>query len=153
MQKEEIPIYSDDAINERYYGKLQGLNKQAMREKYGEEQVHLWRRSFDIRPPGGESLKDTCRRSVPYFVHHIMPYIRNGKHILIAAHGNSLRAIIKHIDNISDEKIPNLELPTGKPIIYKLTNDKLRRQKHLHTFTRPTHWHHKHKPSKKKRRN
>ncbi len=137
----EIPIYSSDAINERYYGKLQGLNKNDARQKWGEEQVFIWRRSFDIRPPGGESLKDVCKRVIPYFEKEIMKFVKQGKTVIVSAHGNSLRAIIKHVDNISDKDIPNLELPTGKPTIYVWKNNKLEKESHEHTFTRPVHWH------------
>ena len=129
LDKNEIPIYSSSKINERYYGKLQGLDKDAMRKKYGEKKVHIWRRSYDIPPPDGECLKDTCKRSIPYFTKEIMPHVKKGKNVIVAAHGNSLRGIIKHIENISDEDIPNLELPTGKPVIYNYSNGKLRKEK------------------------
>ena len=137
--KNEIPIYSDDAINERYYGALQGKNKDAMRKKYGEEQVFKWRRSYDIRPPKGESLKDVYKRSVPYFKKEIIPKLKKGD-VVVSAHGNSMRAIIKYLDNISDEKIPFLELPTGKLIIYKYQKGKLVRMKNKHSFNRKTTW-------------
>lgn len=139
LDKYEVPVYTSSEINERYYGKLQGLNKDATRKKYGDEKVHIWRRSFDIRPPGGESLKDTCKRAIPYFQKVIMPHVRAGKNVIVSAHGNSLRAIIKYIDTISDEKIPNLELPTGKPIIYKYARGKLTKEIE-HSFDRPLHW-------------
>ncbi|MBW3002752.1 2,3-bisphosphoglycerate-dependent phosphoglycerate mutase [Candidatus Woesearchaeota archaeon] len=140
LEKNEIPIYSDTALNERYYGRLQGMNKDAARRKWGKPQVFKWRRSYDIRPPGGECLKDVYKRTVPYFKKVIMPHIRKKKDVIISAHGNSLRALIKYLDNISDEKIPHLELPTGKPIIYKYTKGKLIKEKHKHSFTRPVHW-------------
>ncbi len=140
LDKREIPVFTDMALNERYYGKLQGLNKDQTRKKYGEKQVHIWRRSYDIPPPSGESLKDTCKRATPYFTKEIMPYVKKGKNVIISAHGNSLRAIIKHIENISDEEIPNLELPTGKPFIYKYERGKLKPEKHIHSFNRPVHW-------------
>lgn len=140
LTDKEIPIYSDTALNERYYGKLQGLNKEDTKKKYGEEQVFFWRRGYDVSPPGGESLKDTVKRSVPYFVKKIMPQIKKGKNVIISAHGNSLRAIIKHIDKISDKDIPNLELPTGKPIIYKYEKGKLVKENHKHTYNRPIKW-------------
>ena len=114
----EIPIYMSPDLAERYYGDLQGLNKQKMREKYGEEQVHLWRRSYDIRPPNGESLKDTCERTTPYYEKHILKDLQEGKTVLVSAHGNSLRSITKFVENISDQEIPNVEIPTGIPIIY-----------------------------------
>lgn len=146
----EIPIYSHDALNERYYGKLQGLDKDETRKKYGEKKVFLWRRSFDIKPPSGESLKDTIARAVPYFKRKIMPEVKRGKNVIVSAHGNSLRGIIKHIENISDKDIPNLELPTGKPLIYKYEKGRLVRDNHTHSFNRPVHWTFKHKHAKKK---
>jgi 2,3-bisphosphoglycerate-dependent phosphoglycerate mutase len=129
IEKGEIPVYSDSALNERWYGDLQGKNKEAAREEFGEEQVHLWRRSWDVPPPNGESLKDTTTRTIPYFQKTILPRIQEGKTVIVSAHGNSLRAIIKHLENISDEDIPGLELPTGKPIRYTFDNN---------TFTRET---------------
>jgi 2,3-bisphosphoglycerate-dependent phosphoglycerate mutase len=140
LSKFEIPIFSNSDLNERYYGKLQGLDKDKARKKFGKEQVFKWRRSFDIPPPNGESLKDTCKRAIPYFKKKIMPHVLAGKNVIIAAHGNSLRGIIKHIDQISDEEIPNLELPTGLPIIYKHLRGKLVKENHIHSFDRPIHW-------------
>jgi len=140
LEKYEIPVYSSEALNERYYGKLQGMNKNAARRKWGKQQVFKWRRSWDIAPPGGEALKDTYKRAVPYFNRKIMPELRKNKDVIISAHGNSLRAIIKYIDNISNENIPHLELPTGKPIIYKYTRGRLIKEKHKHSFKRPIHW-------------
>lgn len=136
----ELPIYSSDKINERYYGELQGLNKDDARAKWGKEKVFQWRRSYNIRPPGGESLKDVVKRSVPYFKNEIMPQVRKHKNVIVTAHGNSLRAIIKYIDNISDEEIPHLELQTGKPIIYEYEGGKLHKLNHIHSFDRPIHW-------------
>ena len=134
IDQNEIPIYSHDHLNERYYGKLQGLNKDKAREKFGEKKVFQWRRSYDVRPPGGESLKDTFNRAVPYFKKQIMPYINQKKNVLIVAHGNSLRAIIKHLDQIPDKDIPHLNLPTGLAIVYKCVKGKLVKQKHIHSF-------------------
>jgi|YNPBryantNP2012_1023418.scaffolds.fasta_scaffold11247_3 2,3-bisphosphoglycerate-dependent phosphoglycerate mutase len=119
----ELPVYQTVELAERYYGDLQGLNKAEMMEKYGKEQVQLWRRSYDVNPPGGESLKDTCNRTIPYYEKHIQPELKTGKNILIVAHGNSLRSIIKHIEKIPDQDIPNVEIPTGVPIIYILDNE------------------------------
>lgn len=116
--KNELPIYQAVDLAERYYGDLQGLNKDETRKKYGDEQVRLWRRSYDISPPGGESLKDTCERTIPYYQRSILPELHAGKNVLIVAHGNSLRSITKYVENISDEKIPEVEIPTGVPIIY-----------------------------------
>ena len=140
MDKREIPIYSHDHLNERYYGKLQGMDKDKARRKYGEKKVFQWRRSYDIKPPGGESLKDTYRRAVPYFKKKILPYVKNKKNVIISAHGNSLRAIIKYLDDIPNEDIPHLNLPTGQAIVYKMIRGKLVRQKHVHSFTRPLCW-------------
>jgi 2,3-bisphosphoglycerate-dependent phosphoglycerate mutase len=114
----EIPVYQSVDLAERYYGDLQGLNKAETMKKYGEYQVHLWRRSYDINPPNGESLKDTCERSIPYYKNHILPELKTGKTVLIIAHGNSLRSITKYVENISDKEIPNVEIPTGIPIVY-----------------------------------
>jgi 2,3-bisphosphoglycerate-dependent phosphoglycerate mutase len=116
--KNEIPIYQAVDLAERYYGDLQGLNKAETKKKFGDEQVHLWRRSYDINPPNGESLKDTCERTIPYYQNHIEPELRAGKNVLIVAHGNSLRSITKYVENISDQEIPSVEIPTGVPIVY-----------------------------------
>ncbi len=117
-QDKEIPIYQSVDLAERYYGDLQGLNKAETMKKYGEAQVHLWRRSYDINPPHGESLKDTCERTIPYYKKNILPELQAGKNVLIVAHGNSLRSITKYVENISDEEIPKVEIPTGVPIVY-----------------------------------
>lgn len=122
FEENEIPVFSNDALNERYYGNLQGQNKQEAKEKFGEEQVFIWRRSYDVQPPGGESLKDTYERTIPYFKEKIVPQLENGKNVIVSAHGNSLRSMIKFIDNISDEDIPKLELATGKPLYYRFEN-------------------------------
>lgn len=140
LSSDEILVHTSKALNERYYGELQGINKQEAREKWGDEQVHLWRRSYDIPPPGGESLKDVYARTVPFFVERILPLVQQGKNVIVSAHGNSLRAIMKHIDNISDEQIPNLELPTGKPIVYRIEGDRLVADNHEHSFERPVFW-------------
>jgi len=116
----ELKILQSKHLAERYYGNLQGLNKDECRKQYGEEQVHIWRRSYDVQPPGGESLKDTLHRVLPFYNKYIVPELEKGRKVLIVAHGNSLRAIIKHLENISDEEIPNYELATGVPIIYDL---------------------------------
>ena len=119
----EIPINKNIALNERNYGSLAGLNKDDARRKWGEEQVHIWRRSFDIPPPDGESLKNTAERVLPYFNEEILPKVINGSNILIAAHGNSLRYLIMQLDNISEADIVNLEIPTGAPIKYIFNED------------------------------
>ena len=123
LNHKEIPIIKNEALNERHYGSLAGLNKDDARKKWGEEQVHIWRRSFDIPPPDGESLKDTADRVLPYFEAEIMPKVISGSSILIAAHGNSLRALIMKLDSISSEDIVKLEIPTGAPIQYEFTPD------------------------------
>lgn len=119
----ELKIIQSKSLAERYYGQLQGLNKDDCRKKWGEEQVHIWRRSFDVQPPGGESLKDTLTRVLPFYNHYVVPELKQGHNILIVAHGNSLRAIIKHLEDISDEEIPNYELATGVPIVYDLDHN------------------------------
>ena len=123
LNHKEIPIIKNEALNERHYGSLAGLNKDDARKKWGQEQVHIWRRSFDIPPPDGESLKDTADRVLPYFETEIMPKVISGSSILIAAHGNSLRALIMKLDSISPEDIVKLEIPTGAPIQYEFTPD------------------------------
>ncbi len=111
------------ALNERDYGDLSGLNKAETAAKYGEEQVHIWRRSYDVPPPGGESLKDTVARALPYFVTDILPRVMAGERVLVAAHGNSLRALIMVLDRLNPESIMKVELNTGEPIIYRLNAD------------------------------
>ncbi len=140
----DIPIYKSWHLNERHYGALQGLNKDETRKKYGEQQVHIWRRSYDVRPPELDSndkryqsmldkyteylphtecLKDTIERVVPYFEEVIKKDLEDGKKVIIVAHGNSLRGLIKYLDNISDSEIVNLEIPTGSPIVYELDDN------------------------------
>lgn len=116
----DLPVTKDKALNERMYGDLQGMNKDDMREKFGAEQVHQWRRSFDIAPPNGESLKDTAERVIPYFDTHIAPLLKAGKNVIVAAHGNSLRALIMHLENLDPEEILKVEIPTGRPKVYEL---------------------------------
>jgi 2,3-bisphosphoglycerate-dependent phosphoglycerate mutase len=113
----------DQALNERDYGELSGLNKDDARAKWGEEQVHIWRRSYDIPPPGGESLKDTAARVLPYYIHRILPQVLGGRRVLVAAHGNSLRALIMAMEGLSGEAIIARELATGVPIVYRLNAD------------------------------
>ncbi len=112
--------HKDQALNERDYGELSGLNKDDARKKWGKEQVHIWRRSFDIPPPGGESLKDTATRVLPYFEASVRPELTAGRRVIVAAHGNSLRALIMHLEGLSGEEILKRELATGVPIIYTL---------------------------------
>ena len=118
INQSDIPIIKDTALNERNYGSLAGLNKDDARKKWGEEQVHIWRRSYDVPPPDGESLKNTAERVLPYFNKEILPKVVSGSNILIAAHGNSLRSLIMQLDQLSKEEILNLEIPTGAPIKY-----------------------------------
>ena len=119
-----IPAYVSEKLNERYYGKLQGLNKEEAKKTFGEEQVKLWRRSYDIAPPGGESLKDTFNRTVPFYKKFIEPELKAGKNILIVSSGNSLRSIVKHIENISDDEITNFEIPFGGLAKYGYNEEK-----------------------------
>jgi len=122
MGQKQLPVYKDAALNERNYGDLQGLNKAETADKYGSDQVTLWRRSFDIAPPGGESLKQTQERVLPYYYEHIEPLLQQGKNILVVAHGNSLRALMMHLENISAEAIAHVDLLTGVPRIYTFDN-------------------------------
>ena len=124
-----LSTIKNQALNERNYGDLAGLNKDDARKRWGDEQVHIWRRSYDIPPPGGESLKDTGERVLPYFMKEIHPHVCKGKNVLVAAHGNSLRSLIKFLDNISDEDIVKLEIPTGAPIHYVIGEDGLVKSK------------------------
>jgi len=113
----------EQALNERDYGDLSGLNKDDARAKWGEEQVHVWRRSYDIAPPGGESLKDTVARVLPYYCQHILPRVLRGERVLVAAHGNSLRALVMILDGLTPDTIPSMELDTGVPLVYRLKAD------------------------------
>lgn len=119
----EIPIVPATALDERYYGDLQGLNKAETAEKYGKEQVQIWRRSFSEKPPGGESLEDTLKRTVPFFKERILTHLKHGDNVLIAAHGNSLRSIIMELDQLTPDEVVKLELDTGVPIIYDIDAD------------------------------
>lgn len=126
MQEEmgtDLPVTQDQALNERDYGDITGMNKDEARKQFGEEQVHIWRRSFDVPPPGGESLKMTAERVLPYFDREILPRVLSGKRILVSAHGNSLRALIMQLEDLSPEEILKRELGTGTPIIYRLDED------------------------------
>ncbi len=118
-----LPEFRDQALNERHYGDLCGLNKDDARKKWGEEQVHLWRRSYDVQPPGGESLKDTVARALPYYCQHILPAVLGGKRVLVSAHGNSLRALVMVLDGMTEKTIPALEIATGVPMVYRLNAD------------------------------
>jgi len=123
LGQEPLETFRNLALNERDYGDLSGLNKDDARKKWGEEQVHKWRRSYDIAPPGGESLKDTGARVWPYYLHVIQPHVLRGETVLVAAHGNSLRALIMALDGMTPEEIVKTELATGVPVIYRLNAD------------------------------
>lgn len=125
LDQEGLPETRDQALNERDYGELTGLNKDDARAKWGEEQVLIWRRSFDVPPPGGESLKDTLARSLPYYMHIIQPHVLDGKSVLVAAHGNSLRSLIMAIEGLTPKQILARELDTGVPVYYKLKANSL----------------------------
>ena len=127
MNQADIATIKDQSLNERNYGELAGLNKDDARKKWGEEQVHIWRRSFDVPPPGGESLKNTAERVLPYFESKILPEVIKGKNILIAAHGNSLRALVMKLEDISPDEIVKLEIATGDPLIYECSEGKIQR--------------------------
>lgn len=120
---ENIPIIKNKNLNERCYGKLEGLNKADTALKYGPKQVRVWRRSYDIAPPGGESLKNTAERVIPYYLKAIVPKLSEGKTVLIVAHGNSLRALMMHLEHLSPQEIANIEFPTGIPRKYTLNKD------------------------------
>jgi 2,3-bisphosphoglycerate-dependent phosphoglycerate mutase len=120
--QEGIPVEYDQALNERHYGDLQGLNKAETAEKFGAEQVKIWRRSYAVRPPNGESLKDNAARTLPYFESHIIPALMDGKNVLISAHGNSLRAIVMKLDNLTEDQVIELNIPNGVPIVYDFDN-------------------------------
>ena len=119
---EALPVHVSWQLNERMYGDLQGLEHQATRDKFGDEQVHIWRRSYDIPPPNGESLEMTAARTIPYLSDVIIPALSAGKNIFVAAHGNSLRSIIMHLEGMSREQVLSLEVPTGEPIVYSMEN-------------------------------
>ena len=119
LGQKDLPVEKDKALNERHYGKLQGLNKAETAEKYGAEQVHIWRRSYDVPPPEGESLKDTAARTLPYLDAKILPAVKAGKNVIVAAHGNSLRSIVMQLDELTREQVLELNLDTGVPLVYE----------------------------------
>ncbi|MCJ2064006.1 2,3-bisphosphoglycerate-dependent phosphoglycerate mutase [Methylobacterium sp. J-088] len=118
-----IPVVRDGALNERDYGDLAGLDKDEARKRWGDEQVHLWRRAYDVRPPGGESLKDTAARVLPVYIAAILPRVMRGERVLVAAHGNSLRALVMVLDGLASDAVAALEIRTGEPLIYRLAAD------------------------------
>ena len=126
-KSKKIPVYKDKRLNERHYGSLQGLNKKETAEKYGAEQVHIWRRYFDVPPPDGESLKMNAERTIPYFKENIIQDLKKGKNVLVSAHGNSLRSIVMYIENISKEDVVKLEIETGVPRTYVFEEDNFTR--------------------------
>lgn len=123
LGRNDLPVVEHEALNERHYGELQGLDKAETAERYGAEQVHLWRRSYDVPPPGGESLKDTAARTLPFFDAVIRPHLAAGENVLVAAHGNSLRSIVMALEGLSEQQILELNLATGVPIVYELSPD------------------------------
>jgi 2,3-bisphosphoglycerate-dependent phosphoglycerate mutase len=123
LGQQGLETVKDQALNERDYGDLSGLNKDDARTRWGEEQVHVWRRSFDVPPPGGESLQDTAARVMPYYEEQILPQLKAGKNVVVAAHGNSLRALIMHLDKMTPAEILKLNLGTGEPYVYRLNAD------------------------------
>ena len=116
-----LPTERDAALNERMYGDITGMNKDEARQRFGAEQVKVWRRSYDVAPPGGESLADTAARVLPYWESHILPDLKAGKNVLVVAHGNSLRALVMHLDGLTREQVVALEIPTGVPLLYEIT--------------------------------
>ena len=123
LGQRSLPVIRDLALNERDYGDLSGLNKDDARKRWGEEQVHIWRRSYDVAPPGGESLKDTAARVLPYYIQDILPRVLRGERVLVSAHGNSLRALVMVLDHLSPQEIVKREIATGVPLIYRLNPD------------------------------
>jgi len=118
-----LPTERDKALNERHYGALQGLNKAETAAKYGDEQVHIWRRSYDVPPPEGESLKDTAARTLPYFDSRVLAELKAGRNVIVAAHGNSLRSIVMQLDKLTREQVLELNLDTGVPLVYEIDAD------------------------------
>jgi 2,3-bisphosphoglycerate-dependent phosphoglycerate mutase len=123
LGQSDLTTIREQALNERDYGDLSGLNKDDARAKWGEEQVHVWRRSYDVPPPNGESLKDTVARVLPYYCQEILPRVLNGERVIVAAHGNSLRALVMVLDRLTPDTIPSMELDTGVPLVYRLKAD------------------------------
>lgn len=127
----ELPVERDAALNERHYGDLQGLNKAETAAKFGAEQVHIWRRSYDVAPPNGESLRDTAARTLPYFERTVLPPVLQGERVLVVAHGNSLRSIVMHLDQLTKEQVLELNIATGVPIVYEIAPDRSVRSKRI----------------------
>src|SRR5512143_1703786 len=131
LARTDLPVIKDQALNERHYGDLQGLNKAETAKKYGDQQVHIWRRSYDVPPPGGERLKDTAARTLPYYDRVIAPQVAAGKNVLVVAHGNSLRSIVMQLDQLTREQVLELNIPTGVPIVYDMAPDLTIRSKRI----------------------
>lgn len=146
----DILTHTTRQLNERYYGSLQGQNKDAVRRKYGKEKVLAWRRGYSVRPPNGESIEDVYRRTIPYFTKKILPHLKEGKNVLIVSHGNVMRTILKHIDDIPAAYLPHLDLPSGKPIIYHYGKKGFTHADGEFGFDRPILWDVKNKKSSKK---
>lgn len=123
LDQEDIPVICDPALNERDYGDLVGINKDEARRRWGDEQVHLWQRSYDVAPPGGESLKDTAARVLPFFAKRIAPELQSGKNVLVVAHGNSLRSLVMQLERLTPQQVIELNIATGVPLIYRLRAD------------------------------
>lgn len=140
FEKDEIPIHSSEKLNERYYGSIQGIKKNDARNKWGAEKVFAWRRSFDIRPPSGESLKDVYKRATSYFKSTIMKHVKSNQNVIISAHGNSLRAIIKFLLNLNDQDIPSLDMSFDNPTIFKYENGQIELVSKKLSFDRPIEW-------------
>ncbi len=134
-----FPIFTSEKLNERFYGDLQGLDKEVSVQLFGKEDVFKWRRGFSNKPPNGESLQDVYNRVVPYFEEHIHPRIKQGETVLVVAHGNTLRAVIKFLEHISDDQIPFVNLPTGHPLVYSCIKDQFTRIEGEYDFDRPSH--------------
>jgi 2,3-bisphosphoglycerate-dependent phosphoglycerate mutase len=131
LRQPQLETFKDAALNERDYGDLSGLNKDDARKRWGEEQVHIWRRSYDVAPPGGESLKDTAARVLPYYLEYILPRVMSARRVLVSAHGNSLRALVMVLDRLDTKSILSLEIATGEPLVYRLGEDTLVREKRV----------------------
>lgn len=127
-EKMILPVYRNWELNERFYGDLQGKNKKKTASEYGEEKVQLWRRSFDVRPPNGESLKDTSERAIPFFRKKVVPLLEKGKNVLVSAHGNSLRSVVMYLNGLTEEQVVSLEIPTGVPMFFGYVNGRFIRK-------------------------
>lgn len=140
LTPEDLPIYESACLNERHYGLLQGLDKAEVRQKFGEDKTLQWRRGYKAKPPNGESLEDVYKRAIPYFKDTVMPFVSSGKNVIISAHGNSLRAIVKYIENISDDDIVNLDIPTGEIITYEFDAGQVSKRHGDLSFERKVYW-------------